>query len=131
MCVRQVRGAPLSQGALAGPDRPEGPPPPLSRVPITSPTQDDVVRYDALLMQRNLNTMPDLRYCPKCSIPGFLGKAGCGEAECSEPQCRFRFCTTCMLAPHSALRCSVVRVRRSIALTASYSVSCVLHSLRG
>lgn len=71
-----------------------------------------MIRYDTLLMQRNLSTMSDLRYCPKCSIPGFLGKANCGEVECTEPLCRFRFCTTCMLAPHAALRCSVVRVRQ-------------------
>ena len=60
----------------------------------------DFERWDNLVLQRSLEVMPDIGYCPRCSATCPLDGA---FGQC--PKCHFAFCSLCRQSWHPGRRC--------------------------
>ncbi|XP_029938843.1 E3 ubiquitin-protein ligase RNF14-like [Salarias fasciatus] len=70
--------------------------------------QELFARYDRLLLQSTLDSMPDVAYCPRhsCGSAVILDKSS-NAAMCSV--CDFAFCTTCRKTYHGTDKCQAGR----------------------
>ena len=59
-------------------------------------------RYETITLQKTLDRMPDLVYCPKCERPT-IEDARDHFAQCAE--CTYSFCTLCSEAFHPSVEC--------------------------
>ena len=65
--------------------------------------KDEVDRWERLLLQKSLDSMEDVAYCPRCNI-ATIAEENC--AMCSK--CRFAFCSRCLEAWHGGSKCGNV-----------------------
>lgn len=62
-------------------------------------------RYDSLALQRSLDTMHDVEWCPRCNQPVISDEnKSLNLAMC--PQCKYAFCTECYESWHQGEACS-------------------------
>ncbi|TVU15933.1 hypothetical protein EJB05_39477, partial [Eragrostis curvula] len=64
-------------------------------------SEEEFERWDRLVLQKALDSMSDLVYCPRCAV-GFL-KDESNNAHC--PECSFIFCSSCKEPCHPGKQC--------------------------
>eukprot|EP01106_Pelomyxa_sp_JSP_P001059 TRINITY_DN1157_c0_g1_i6.p1 TRINITY_DN1157_c0_g1~~TRINITY_DN1157_c0_g1_i6.p1 ORF type:complete len:167 (-),score=40.98 TRINITY_DN1157_c0_g1_i6:62-562(-) len=63
------------------------------------------LKYEEFLLKRALDTMPDLRWCPKPKCGNAMIVGGGLMTRCTNPRCRFTFCINCKEEWHSEISC--------------------------
>jgi len=76
-------------------------------------SEDLFLRWESLSLQKALEAMPDVTYCPRCEAVCWANSDdGDDSADC--PQCHFSFCTLCRNKRHVGSECMTAEERLTI-----------------
>lgn len=76
-------------------------------------SEDLFLRWESLSLQKALEAMPDVTYCPRCEAVCWANSDdGDDSADC--PQCHFSFCTLCRNKRHVGSECMTAEERLAI-----------------
>ncbi|CAM0903067.1 unnamed protein product [Alopecurus aequalis] len=81
----------------------------------------DFERCERLMLQKALDSMADLRYCPRCATACFADE---DKAQCS--RCFLNFCTNCRYPCHTGRSCTILTPEEKLLTLKEQSKVCQL-----
>lgn len=110
-CMRELAAACMRDSDAAGIRCPQ----PSCRAPLPPHvvqnllSQEELARWDELLLQKTLSSMQDVVFCPRCSVAAIESQ---DWAHCSG--CGFAFCSLCYQAYHPGVQCATPEQRLQV-----------------